>query len=130
MQRIPGGVTRAQALTDPTVAAAINVVNDWQRNIDAWRVANKTTIRIAPGTSVEFGAFYNDRHLMHPIFQWLDYQYEDYGGFARLTDERLIGGFRNRFLAGVQIHNGTVDNKQFANTRQRREGRVAVELAR
>ncbi len=25
-----------------------------------------------------------DRHLMHPIFQWLDYQYEDYGGFGRL----------------------------------------------
>jgi iron complex outermembrane receptor protein len=116
MQRIPGSVTRAQALTDPTVAAAINVLNDWQRNIDAWRVANKTTIRIAPGTSVEFGAFYNDRHLMHPIFQWLDYQYEDYGGFARLTDERLVAGFRNRFLAGVQIHNGTIDNKQFANT--------------
>ncbi|MEO8652253.1 MAG: TonB-dependent receptor, partial [Hyphomicrobiaceae bacterium] len=115
MQRIPGSVTRAQALTDPTVAAAINVVNDWQRNIDAWRVANKTTIRIAPGTSIEFGTFYNDRHLMHPIFQWLDYQYEDYGGFARLTDEREIGGFRNRFLAGVQIHNGTIDNKQFVN---------------
>jgi iron complex outermembrane receptor protein len=116
MQRIPGSVTRAQALTDPTVAAAINVVNDWQRNIDAWRVANKTTIRIAPGTLVEFGAFYNDRHLMHPIFQWLDYQYEDYGGFARLTDERSIGGYRNRFLAGIQSHNGTVDNKQFVNT--------------
>ena len=115
MQRIPGGVTRAQALTDPTAAAAINVLNDWQRNIDAWRVANKTTIRIAPGTMVEFGAFYNDRHLMHPIFQWLDYQYEDYGGFARLTDERLLGGYRNRFLAGVQIHNGTVDNRQFVN---------------
>ena len=115
MQRIPGSVTRAQALADPTVAAAGNVTNDWQRNIDAWRVANKTTIRIAPGTSVEFGAFYADRHLMHPIFQWLDYNYEDYGGFARLTDERVIGGYRNRFLAGVQLHNGTVDNKQFAN---------------
>ena len=25
---------------------------------------------------------------MHPIFQWLDYQYEDYGGFAPLTDEQ------------------------------------------
>ena len=24
-------------------------------------------------------------------------------------------GFRNRFLAGVQIHNGTIDNKQFVN---------------
>jgi iron complex outermembrane recepter protein len=116
MQRIPGSLTRRQTLSDPKAAAAINVLNDWQRNIDAWRIANKTTIRIAPGTSVELGAFYNDRHLMHPIFQWLDYQYEDYGGFARLTDERSIGGYRNRFLAGLQVHNGAIDNKQFANT--------------
>ena len=116
MQRIPGSVTRAQALTDPTTAGAINFLNDWQRNIDAWRVSNKTTIRLAPGTTVEFGAFYNDRHLMHPIFQWLDYKYEDYGAFARFVDERSIGGYRNRFLAGLQIHNGTIDNKQFVNT--------------
>jgi iron complex outermembrane receptor protein len=115
MQRIPGSVTRAQALTDPKAAAAINVTNDWQRNIDAWRVANKTTIVLAPGTALEFGGFYNDRHLMHPIFQWLDYQYEDYGGFARLVDDRIVGGYRNRFIGGVQLHNGRIDNRQFAN---------------
>ena len=39
---------------------------------------------------------------MHPIFQWLDYQYDDYGGFARITDERCIGGFKNRLIAGSQ----------------------------
>ncbi|MFN3745265.1 MAG: TonB-dependent receptor family protein [Hyphomicrobiaceae bacterium] len=115
MQRIPGSVTRAQALSDPKAAAAINVANDWQRNIDAWRVANKTTIKLAPGTAVEFGAFYNDRHLMHPIFQWLDYQYEDYGGFARIVDDRIVGGYRNRLIAGLQLHNGKLDNRQYAN---------------
>jgi iron complex outermembrane receptor protein len=115
MQRIPGSVTRAQALSDPKVAAAINVTNDWQRNIDAWRVANKTTIKLAPGTAVEFGAFYNDRHLMHPIFQWLDYQYDDYGGFARMVDDRIISGYRNRLIAGLQLHNGRLDNRQYAN---------------
>ena len=26
---------------------------------------------------------------MHPIFQWLDYTYDDYGGFAELTDDRI-----------------------------------------
>ncbi len=115
MQRIPGSVTRTQALTDPKAAAAINVTNDWQRNIDAWRVANKTTILLAPGTALEFGGFYNDRHLMHPIFQWLDYQYEDYGGFARIVDDRIVGGYRNRFIGGVQLHNGRLDNRQFTN---------------
>ena len=54
---------------------------------------------------------------MHPIFQWLDYQYDDYGVFGRVTDDRRIGEFRNRFIAGVNVHNGRIDNRQFANIR-------------
>ncbi|QOZ34068.1 TonB-dependent receptor [Bradyrhizobium sp. CCBAU 53421] len=113
-QRIPGSVDRTTALTSPTTAAAVNVANDWQRNIDTVRIANKTTIRL-DDTQLEFGAFGVDRHLMHPIFQWLDYRYKDYGGFAKLTDDRIIGGFRNRFVAGVNILNGTIDAQQFVN---------------
>ena len=61
------------------------------------------------------GGFIVDRHLMHPIFQWLDYQYEDYGGFARVTDERYLGGFKNRLIVGANLHNGEIDNKQYLN---------------
>lgn len=113
-QRIPGSVTRASALTSPETAAAGNVINDQQRNIDSGRIANKTTIRFDT-TTVEFGAFAVDRHLMHPIFQWLDYQYKDYGGFGKITDDRIIGGFRNRLVAGVNVVNGEIDNKQYQN---------------
>jgi len=115
MQRIPGSVSRDTALNSPKTPAPGNVFNDWQRNVDAWRIANKTTIVLAPGTALEFGAFYNDRHLMHPIYQWLDYQYEDYGGFARIADDRIVGGHRNRLAAGLQLHNGTLDNRQYEN---------------
>ena len=78
------------------------------------RLANKTTIRFE-NTVVDFGVFGVDRHLMHPIFQWLDYRYKDYGGFARVTDDRNIGGFRNVLVAGVNVINGSIDNQQFAN---------------
>lgn len=114
-QRIPGSVTKESALTDPKAAAPNNILFDQQRNIDTLRIANKTAIRVAPGMLVEVGAFMVDRHLMHPIFQWLDYQYDDYGGFARLTDESVIGGFKNRLIAGVNLHNGEIDNRQFVN---------------
>src|SRR5882757_3110039 len=113
-QRIPGSVTKTSALTSPETAAAINVINDWQRNIDTVRIANKSTIRLE-NTVIDFGAFGVDRHLMHPIFQWLDYRYRDYGGFAKVTDDRIIGGFRNRFVAGVNVINGTIDAQQFVN---------------
>lgn len=113
-QRIPGAVTKQMALSSPRTAAAINVANDWQRNIDSVRIANKTAVRFGP-TTVEFGLFGVDRHLMHPIFQWLDYQYRDYGGFVRVQDERMLAGHANRLIAGVNLLNGTIDNRQFAN---------------
>src|SRR5262245_5614807 len=115
MQRIPGAVTRTSALTSPKTAAFGNVLLDQQRNIDSSRFANKTAYRLSANTIVETGVYVVDRHLMHPIFQWLDYQYEDYGGFGRVTDERWIAGFKNRLIAGVNIFNGMIDNRQFAN---------------
>jgi iron complex outermembrane receptor protein len=125
-QRIPGSVTKHEALTNPKGAFVLpglgptgtgndNVDRDYQRNIETVRIANKTTIRLMPGTTLELGAFNVDRHLMHPIFQWLDYRYDDYGGFARITDESRIGGFANRLIAGVNIHNGTIDARQYVN---------------
>ena len=114
-QRIPGAVTKNTALTEPQTAQRQNVVNDWQRNINSNRIANKTAVRLGENTTVEFGAFNVDRHLMHPIFQWLDYTYDDYGGFGRVVDDRKIYGFRNRLVAGINIHNGQIDNQQFGN---------------
>jgi iron complex outermembrane recepter protein len=113
-QRIPGTVSKDSALTSPQTAAPGNIALDQQRNIDTVRIGNKTTMRF-DNTTVEFGAFGVDRHLMHPIFQWLDYHYQDYGGFARVTDDRNIGGYRNRLVAGVNVLNGRIDNQQFAN---------------
>ena len=115
MQRIPGAVTRDLALNSPKTAAANNITFDQQRNIESWRLANKTAFRLSPNTTLETGIFVVDRHLMHPIFQWIDYQYDDYGAFGRITDERLIGGYKNRLIAGVNLHNGEIDNKQYDN---------------
>jgi iron complex outermembrane recepter protein len=52
---------------------------------------------------------------MHPIFQYLDYSYQDYGGFTKVTDDRNIGGFRNVLVVGVNVINGRIDNNQYTN---------------
>ncbi|MFZ5734276.1 MAG: TonB-dependent receptor family protein [Pseudomonadota bacterium] len=114
-QRIPGTVTKFSALNSPQTAAVNNVNNDYQRNLDTHRVANKTTIRLDTNTFVNFGLFQTERHLKHPIFQFLDHQFSDYGAFANVTDDRLIGGYRNRIVAGVNVLNGENDAKQFQN---------------
>ncbi|MFD1331709.1 TonB-dependent receptor family protein [Methylopila musalis] len=114
-QRIPGSVKRKEALGSPKTAAQSNVDGDYQRNVDSLRLANKTTLRIGDTTSADIGLFYSYKHLVHPIFQYLDYRYRDYGGFARVTDEREIGGHANRLVAGVNLHAGEIDNRQFVN---------------
>lgn len=113
-QRIPGEVDKQTALTSPKTANPANVTQDWQRNIDSFRLANITTFRTDNG-KIDVGVFGVDRHLMHPIYQWLDYHYLEYGAFTRLLDERKIAGFDNRFVAGVNLHNGDIDAKNYEN---------------
>lgn len=113
-QSIPGEVTKDSALNSPRTAWTANVANDWQRNIDTGRIASKTTMRLGTAT-VDFGVFGTDRHLMHPIFEWLDYRYKDYGAFGRVVDDRIVAGHRNRLVAGVNILNGSIDADQYAN---------------
>lgn len=130
-QRIPGALTKSDALTNPKQAFVLpgepllpffpeshgndNVDRDYQRNIDSVRFANRTSVRLAPGTLVEFGGFYFDRHLDHPILFVIDNENREGGGFARIADETLIGGHRNRFVAGVSFHNGEVRARQYRN---------------
>ena len=113
--RLPGEVTKGAALNSPREANPEWVRLDQQRNIDSLRVANKTTLRVAPETLVELGIFGVSRHVEHPIYRWVDYKVRDYGAFARATDERVIGGFRNRLITGANVHNGTIDYNEFFN---------------
>ena len=66
---------------------------------------------------------------MHPIFQWLDYTYDDYGGFGRVVDDRKICGFRNRLVAGVNIHNGADRQPAIRQRPAGDQGRTAVVVA-
>lgn len=113
-QQIPGEVTKAGALNRPRAANPAWVTQDQQRNVESIRVANKTTLSL-DRTVVEIGAFYNRRHVDHPIYQYLDYTVDDHGGFLRAVDDRPLGGLRNRLIVGANLHNGTIDTRQFIN---------------
>lgn len=113
-QRIPGEVSKADALNNPRAANPDWVAQNQQRNVDSIRVSNKTSFAFGD-TALEVGAFYNWRHVDHPIYQYLDYTVDDYGAFARLVDDRTIGGLRNRLIVGANLHNGTIDTDQYVN---------------
>lgn len=113
-QELPGEVTKTSALHSPRKADSEFQRLDQQRNIDSVRLANKTTLRF-DSTTLEFGVFGVDRHVMHPIYQWLDYRVKDFGGFVRATDEWMLGDYHNRLITGINLHNGRIDNKQYIN---------------
>ncbi|OYW58791.1 MAG: hypothetical protein B7Y84_10405 [Azorhizobium sp. 32-67-21] len=114
-QDIPGAVSKTVALNSPKSANPTNVLLDYERNVQAIRVANKTAFILADTTKLEVGAYYNNKSLVHPIFQVLDYGYEDYGAFGRVVDERTIGGFANRLVVGVNYGTGTVDAQRYTS---------------
>ena len=113
-QRIPGSVTRQAALDTPRTAAANNLNLDYQRNVESWRVANRTVLALEQ-SSLEFGVFAVDKQLIHPIFQYLDYQYEDRGGFVRAEFRQPVAGHDNRLVIGANVFGGRLDNQQFQN---------------
>lgn len=113
-QRIPGSVTREVALHDPKAAQPNNLTLDYQRNMQTWRVANKTTYKIG-GLTLEGGVFAVEKQLIHPIFQYLDYQYNDRGAFARAVYDGHVAGLPNRVTVGANWLQGRVDNQQFQN---------------
>lgn len=113
-QRIPGSLTRSAALGDPRTAAANNLSLDYQRNIQSWRVANRTVLKWDALTA-ELGFFAVEKALIHPIFQYLDYQYNDRGAFARVLLAQALAGHENRLSLGVNLLGGRVDNRQFQN---------------
>ncbi|TDR94219.1 iron complex outermembrane receptor protein [Enterovirga rhinocerotis] len=112
--RIPGELDKATALRRPRSANPVWVEQDQQRNIDSVRLGSKTTLRFDT-TTVDLGLFTHQRRVDHPIYRYLDYTLADYGGFVRATDDRMIGAFRNRFVAGVNLQAGSAAYKESAN---------------
>jgi len=113
-QEIPGSVTREQALEHPRRANPANLANDYQRNIDAFRLANRTVWNTGDDT-YELGGWYGNTHLMHPIYQYLDNRTDSYGAFARWTNTARLAGHDNRFTAGVTWSAGRVDANNYVN---------------
>ena len=87
---------------------------DQQRNIDSVRVANKTTLRF-DATTVEFGVFATSATWIIRSFGISTTTSPTTAvSLARPTTGSLAG-FRNRFIVGVNVLNGTIDNYQYVN---------------
>ena len=106
-QELPGALTYADVLASPETG---NFANDQQRNIDSIRVQNRTRIDLANGF-VDVGLFLNAKALYHPIFQVVDQNSTDWGGYTRVDQQ--FGAFG--LTAGVTARFGEVASRRFVN---------------
>lgn len=120
-RNLAGNVTKSQALTNPSAASVLpgpnndNIDLNVGKETDSKQIANKTTVRFGQTTMLEFGGFYLNRDISARVFVVMDTRAHEAGGFLRLVDDRLLGGFRNRLVAGASLQDGTQRRTQFIN---------------
>ncbi|MBD3731166.1 MAG: TonB-dependent receptor [Sphingopyxis sp.] len=114
-QEIPGALTYNQALTTPRAASAAAVAGDQARDIVSLRLQNRTTFDWG-AFKLDVGGFVNAKSLYHPIFQVIDQDSVDLGGFFRAD---YAGGPVEVTLGG-ELRRGTTDALQFVNIAGRR----------
>lgn len=93
------------------------VADDWDRNLDVYRIANLTVIDLG-GTDLELGAWYARRSLDHAItrFAGIIVQAEDeVGGQLRLSGNLSFLGAKSRWQLGAIYAAASNDAKTFAN---------------
>lgn len=146
--QLPGNLTKenlknhpkySQNQADPTnpILAGTGV---WERNIDLWRLANKTTFTW-DNTKLDIGVFYSKKDLYHPIVDLgylsflpfppfstgtyaalgvIDQKTDDYGINVRLQHDGELAGYKNQLVFGISPTYGETRDRRYRNINTRR----------
>ena len=93
------------------------IEDDWDRNLDVGRIANKTVIPLDDVT-LEAGAWYAFRNLDHAITRFagiIAQQEHEVGGFVRGTGDFELGSMPISWTVGGSIAASSNDAKRFEN---------------
>lgn len=113
--KLGGALKKSQLLADPTQANASSVSGNQKRDVNYYRIANKTTIKTDEEHQWDFSSYLFDGELFHPIFQVLDIDSQDYGGEIRYTNTSQLWGKDNQFLIGFAPSLGYKQDNRFTN---------------
>ncbi len=137
---LPGQLTKAELQQNPRQSQyqanpfdpALQGTGQWKRNIDLYRIANKTTLKF-DNTTLELGAYYSNKDLYHPIVDLfyyspfipttlgvIDQHSDDYGLTARVKHQNTLFGLNNEVIAGINPTYGETDDKRFRNIQGQR----------
>lgn len=113
--QIPGSLTQQQFWSGPQQGPTANIVLNTRRDIDSFRFANTTAVRIGDD-DLTLQGFVKAKSLSHPLtFAVVDNNLMDWGVTGQYRATRQIADHRDDFIAGVNYFGGTNRNKQFVN---------------
>jgi iron complex outermembrane receptor protein len=111
---LPGALTQGQMETDPTQAQASAVSRDTKRDFPLYRIANKTTVAWDEH-QLDATLFGSHKDLDHPLaFAAIDQNSNDTGMSLRYTNTSDAFQRKNRWVSGVNLAWGQIQNAQFA----------------
>ena len=91
--------------------------DDWDRNLDVFRIANKTVVPLGAVT-LETGAWYALRDLDHAITRFagvIVQEEQEVGGFVRFTGDSAFAGRPVGWILGAEIAASDNDARRFEN---------------
>ena len=107
---IPGAISKAQIDADPTAANPSNLANDYQRNLDITRIADKSAW-VEGDNRVDSTLYYSYRELDNPVTTYEFQHGNDLGIREKFTHQ--MG--QNQWLAGINIAYGNAVESRFKN---------------
>jgi iron complex outermembrane receptor protein len=107
---IPGAITKAQAESDPEVANPLNLANDYQRNLDLTRIADKSAWSDGDN-QLDSTVYYSYRELDNPVTTYEFQHGNDLGLREKFT--HLMG--EDQWLAGINLGYGNEVESRFQN---------------
>ena len=98
--QLPGSLTKAQAIQDPTLANPANAAIVQSRNYDLWRLSDITTVKVDPDAVLTVDSFWWRKDLDHPIQPYLRQLTNTGGAFTQYRNTNDLLGQKNLLTAG------------------------------
>jgi iron complex outermembrane receptor protein len=112
---IPGSLALFQFQSDPTQGPPANITQDTRRDVDSFRIANRTVFQ-AGDDEATLSGFAKSKYLFHPLtFGVVDNELFDWGITGQYKGAREVAGLTDEFLIGLNFFAGTNRNRIFAN---------------
>jgi iron complex outermembrane recepter protein len=112
----PGGLTAAQAATDPRQASALNLLYNTGESIAEQRVGLVYRRELTARQHMEAAGFIGRRELENAIpFRFIELDRKVAGGRLQYDAESVFFGFGQRLVSGIELQHQADDRRNYDN---------------